>query len=69
MTDVGRGDPRRLALQRLHTGEPGLDTIVGLSANDTLVLASQLAFHPAATASPLTGSAAPAHAPPTDARA
>ena len=29
MTDVSRGDQRRLALQRLQTGEPELDTIVG----------------------------------------
>ena len=45
MTDVGRGDQRRLALQRLQTGEPGLDIIVGFPANDTMVLANQFAFH------------------------
>ena len=69
MTDVSRSDQRRLALLRLQTCEPGLATIVGFPANDTMVLANQFAFRPAAIASPLTGSAAPAHAPPTVARA
>jgi hypothetical protein len=69
MTDVGRGDQGRPALQRLQVGEPGLDTIFGVPANDTMVLANQFAVHPATIASPLTGSAAPAQAPPTVARA
>jgi hypothetical protein len=69
MTDVGWGDQRRLALQRLQMGRPGLDTNVRFPANDKMVLANQFAFQPASIASPLTGSAAPAQAPATDARA
>ena len=62
MTDDGRSDQGRPALQLLQTGEPGLDTVVRFPANDKLVLANQFAFHPATIASPLTGSAAPAQA-------
>ena len=49
----------------------GLDAVGALLGNGKTTLGTQFAFNPATIASPLTVSAAPApaHAPPTDARA